>query len=188
MITWTETRGIGNGAYYREGHCLSTDAKPSGIANGSSLIEMDTGKIFFFDQAGRAWVEFGGDGGDGGGDSGDSNVLTFDGYGAAVDAPAGFNMSDEHQYSAVLSGTVWDEGNDVYGGDFEWTELSVTPSAEEDALLVDLSEHCNFDPFGDWIRDMQISVSGGQLVLQSDTFWTGDMTYLRDVTLVLTID
>lgn len=61
MITWTESRGIENGAYYREGHCLSTDTKPtSGIANGSCLIEMDTGKIFFFDQAGGAWVEFGG--------------------------------------------------------------------------------------------------------------------------------
>ena len=38
--------------------CLSTDSKPTtGIQNGSICIEMNTGKIFMFNEAGSAWVE-----------------------------------------------------------------------------------------------------------------------------------
>ena len=41
-----------------EAACLSTDTKPTdGIANGSLVIEMDTGKIYAFNEAGSAWVE-----------------------------------------------------------------------------------------------------------------------------------
>ena len=41
-----------------EAACLSTDSKPTdGIANGSTCIEMDTGKIFMFNESGSAWVE-----------------------------------------------------------------------------------------------------------------------------------
>ena len=43
-----------------DGWCLSTDEKPTqGVLNGSCLIEMDTGKVFFFDEEGAAWREFG---------------------------------------------------------------------------------------------------------------------------------
>lgn len=45
-----------NGAYYG----LSTDAKPTDALNGACFIEMDTGKIYFFDVANGAWIEFGG--------------------------------------------------------------------------------------------------------------------------------
>lgn len=42
-----------------DGWCLSTDEKPvEGVMNGSCLIEMDTGKVYFFDEAGKAWTEF----------------------------------------------------------------------------------------------------------------------------------
>lgn len=45
-----------------DGQCLSTDTKPTlNIANGSQMIEMDTSKIFFFDESSSAWLEFGGD-------------------------------------------------------------------------------------------------------------------------------
>ena len=41
-----------------EAACLSTDDKPTtGIANGSTCIEIDTGKIYMFNEAGSAWVE-----------------------------------------------------------------------------------------------------------------------------------
>lgn len=51
----------GNRLWYVEGHCLSTDSKPTQhIANGSCMIEMDTGKVYFYDQAGGTWREFGG--------------------------------------------------------------------------------------------------------------------------------
>ncbi len=40
--------------------CLSTDTKPTeGIANGSVCIEMDTGKIYFYDAANAEWLEWG---------------------------------------------------------------------------------------------------------------------------------
>ena len=41
-----------------EAVCLSTDSKPTtGIANGSICLEMNTGKIFMFNEDGSAWVE-----------------------------------------------------------------------------------------------------------------------------------
>lgn len=44
-----------------EGECLSTDTKPTtDIANGSILIEMDTGSIYMFDEAGADWLEVAG--------------------------------------------------------------------------------------------------------------------------------
>lgn len=37
---------------------LSTDSKPTeNIPNGSTFIEMDTGKVYFFNEAGPAWIE-----------------------------------------------------------------------------------------------------------------------------------
>lgn len=41
---------------------LSTDSKPTGvgIGNGWMFIEMNTSKIYFYNAAGEAWVEFGG--------------------------------------------------------------------------------------------------------------------------------
>lgn len=38
---------------------LSTDSKPTGVANGSCFVEMNTGKIYFFDAAGTQWIEWG---------------------------------------------------------------------------------------------------------------------------------
>ena len=47
---------------YIQGACLSTDTKPTaGILNGSCLIEMDSGKVYFFDESGSQWLEFGGE-------------------------------------------------------------------------------------------------------------------------------
>ena len=46
-----------DGVYY----CLSTDSKPSGdLVNGTCLVEMDTGKIYFYDKSNATWQEFGG--------------------------------------------------------------------------------------------------------------------------------
>ena len=39
---------------------LSTDSKPTdGISNGSCFVEMDSGKIYFYNAAGAAWAEWG---------------------------------------------------------------------------------------------------------------------------------
>lgn len=37
--------------------CLSTDIKPTtGMTNGSSCIEIDTGNIYFFDGDSKTWI------------------------------------------------------------------------------------------------------------------------------------
>lgn len=38
--------------------CLSTDEKPLDMENGSLLLEMDTGKVYFFDKDGTQWLEW----------------------------------------------------------------------------------------------------------------------------------
>lgn len=64
MITYNvtdyEIRDDGSKVQEINGFCLSSDTKPTaGIANGSILTEMNTGKIYMFNEAGKAWVEFG---------------------------------------------------------------------------------------------------------------------------------
>ena len=56
--TITMANETSNGKAYIEAACLSTDTKPTdSIANGSTCIEIDTGKIFMFDESGDAWTE-----------------------------------------------------------------------------------------------------------------------------------
>lgn len=58
MVSYNEAIAITNEKNLVQAVCLSTDAKPtSGIANGSMMLEMDTGKIYAFNEAGSAWVE-----------------------------------------------------------------------------------------------------------------------------------
>lgn len=42
-----------------KGHCLSTDIKPTDFANGSQLIEIDTGDIYLYNEEAGAWVKQG---------------------------------------------------------------------------------------------------------------------------------
>lgn len=49
---------IVDGKHYCEIYCLSTDVKPNNlIANGSILCEVDTGKVYFFNETSGEWVE-----------------------------------------------------------------------------------------------------------------------------------
>lgn len=48
--------------YYRPEtyYGLSTDVKPTeDVANGSAFLEMDTSKLYFFDQQNALWREWG---------------------------------------------------------------------------------------------------------------------------------
>jgi hypothetical protein len=38
---------------------LSTDTKPDHAANGTLLVEMDTGKLYTYDEENKQWHEFG---------------------------------------------------------------------------------------------------------------------------------
>lgn len=56
MLTSTHLNEIPSGKYYLEGVCLSGDTKPTeGIANGSKLIEMDTGTLYIYDEENSTW-------------------------------------------------------------------------------------------------------------------------------------
>ena len=41
-----------------DGTCLSTDMKPTNVENGSQLVEMDTGLVYFFDEENMRWIQF----------------------------------------------------------------------------------------------------------------------------------
>lgn len=70
MITWRERKATGR--YLSKGgkqisiddgqiSCDSTDEKPvEGVANGTVLIENDTGKIYLFSESLAQWFELGG--------------------------------------------------------------------------------------------------------------------------------
>ena len=68
MFTVTKGTIFSNAKNLIEAVCLSTDSKPTdGIANGSMCLEMDTGKIYIFDEEGTQWLELsGGSSGEGG--------------------------------------------------------------------------------------------------------------------------
>ena len=58
MFTTIKSVSIGNDKDLIEAACLSTDTKPTdGIANGSLCLEMNTGKIYAFNESGSTWVE-----------------------------------------------------------------------------------------------------------------------------------
>lgn len=58
MFTNNKATYYGDNKILIEAACLSGDSKPTtGIANGSLCLEMDTGKIFMFNEAGSAWAE-----------------------------------------------------------------------------------------------------------------------------------
>lgn len=57
MVTVLKETYYGNWVHDVRG--LSTDTKPTdGIANGSTYFEMDTGKMYMFDQDNETWHEF----------------------------------------------------------------------------------------------------------------------------------
>jgi hypothetical protein len=54
----TVLRMIVYNTWIHDVRCLSTDEKPVvGIKNGSTCLEMDTGKLYMFDEANRVWYE-----------------------------------------------------------------------------------------------------------------------------------
>ena len=65
MVTAVKTQKFrADGAQMVELYGLSVDTKPTrDIVNGSSFVEMNTGKIFLFDEENAQWLEFGGGGG-----------------------------------------------------------------------------------------------------------------------------
>jgi hypothetical protein len=55
MITAHKTYGVKVHTYEMYG--LSTDEKPTDVANTSTFYEMDTKKLFMFDETNKVWIE-----------------------------------------------------------------------------------------------------------------------------------
>jgi hypothetical protein len=54
----TVLRNAYYGHWVHDVRCLSTDEKPTeDIMNGSTLLEMDTGKMYMFDKDNETWRE-----------------------------------------------------------------------------------------------------------------------------------
>jgi hypothetical protein len=62
MIRIIENKWQGYGdRHYIEAAGLSTDAKPTNdLVTGSLFMEVDTGKVYAFDEVGGTWNEIGG--------------------------------------------------------------------------------------------------------------------------------
>lgn len=51
---------VTDGKRYIEAFGLSTDSKPtSGVVTGSVFVEVNTGKVYLFDEVGSQWQEVG---------------------------------------------------------------------------------------------------------------------------------
>lgn len=57
MISYNNVEITESGKRKVEIECLSTDTKPTDIANGSLILEMDTGDVYAFDEAGAQWLK-----------------------------------------------------------------------------------------------------------------------------------
>ena len=58
MITYTTKKCVKfgeNPKYYAEGECTSLDDKPTDLANGSKLLEMDTATMYVYDEENETW-------------------------------------------------------------------------------------------------------------------------------------
>ena len=59
MISYSEYNAFSAGKAMVTACGLSTDSKPTeGIANGSMYLEMDTKKVYLFDEANATWRQF----------------------------------------------------------------------------------------------------------------------------------
>ena len=59
MISYLDYTSYANGKAMCTVCGLSTDSKPTtGIANGSMYLEMDTKKVYLFDEANATWRQF----------------------------------------------------------------------------------------------------------------------------------
>lgn len=58
MFTITKTLGLSRGKSLIEAVCTSDDEKPTRFLNGSLCMEMDTNKLYFFDEVNGIWHEW----------------------------------------------------------------------------------------------------------------------------------
>lgn len=55
MVRITSARVLEGNVNLIEAAGLSTDTKPSGVATGSTFLEVDTGDVYAYDEHGKEW-------------------------------------------------------------------------------------------------------------------------------------
>lgn len=61
MVRIISTKPVDAGINYIEAAGLSTDTKPAEkVATGSVYMEVDTGKVYFYNETAEEWTEIGG--------------------------------------------------------------------------------------------------------------------------------
>ena len=127
---------------------LSTDTKPTGmsVGNGWSFIEMDTGKVFFYNAEDEEWLEFAGSGGGGGQGGSDMLAVSYNRTEGTLDktwkeihdalqAKKLVPLFDTTETNIVLYGWAFDagiDGSDYYvdGVDLNATVISFAVDGE----------------------------------------------------------
>lgn len=81
MFTNKKAKYYGDDKVLLDSACLSSDTKPTtGVANGSTLLEMDTSTVYAFDEANGEWLAQSSSGGGGGGGGAEPLIInsTYD--------------------------------------------------------------------------------------------------------------
>ena len=65
MVRITSERVLDGNVNLIEAACLHDDTKPSGVATGSICLEVDTGDVYAYDEAGAEWDKIAALGGSG---------------------------------------------------------------------------------------------------------------------------
>lgn len=104
---------------------LATDIKPTNGRNGDTFVEMDTGKLFMYDEENSEWVEISTSGGGGGGDK---NVYvevsgTLANPWGSIDYAELVTKIDQREAVAML----YFEGSQIPGGQDITGYLEATP-------------------------------------------------------------
>ena len=103
----------GKPGLYKELAGLSTDTKPTDVANGSTFDEIDTGKTYMFDAEGGEWHPFDESGGGGGGGGGTSDYDDLSNKPISLSQPK-FTQDDSIGTGYFMGTAITKVSNKVY--------------------------------------------------------------------------
>ena len=126
MFTVVKSSQYTNNTVLINGACLAADTKPTtGIANGSMCLEIDTGKLYAYNEDDGEWVEQPGAGGGGG--SGSDRVIIV------ADSDGTINYSFNELLNYVNNGYLIYFNNSQ---DFEYSRIPLTSLEGDDGDYV----------------------------------------------------
>ena len=178
MIRNLIERGFSEGKKYLEAAGLSTDAKPTaGLVTGSRFIEVDTGDVYAFDEAGGAWRKvIAGGSQTPGGDDLTRRVTSLTALdlapGSVIEAvglPAYLDAADLDDYAAYgLTDTGWYAFARIAAPEGVTVTAETTVAGAAGAIVTSGADHVDVAVrFGVTAASQQVTVSWGET---SETF------------------